>query len=93
MRHVLFNILKKISGSGWDVGDEDLELPPDLAATSDTAEEGYFVAPTKGVAQSQIWATNSQLPADHVIAGSFESAFRLLHDQVSKNQDHIQCCE
>lgn len=66
------------------MGDEDLELPPDLAPSSDSAEEGFFVAPTKGISQSQVWATNSQLPADHVMAGSFESAFRLLHDQVSK---------
>ncbi|XP_054261634.1 coatomer subunit alpha-like [Macrosteles quadrilineatus] len=69
-------------GSGWDVGDEDLELPPDLEGVTSTAEEGYFVAPTSGVSQSKVWATNSQLPIDHIMAGSFETAFRLLHDQV-----------
>lgn len=68
-------------GDGWDVGDEDLDLPPDLEATP-TAEEGYFVPPTKGVSQAQIWVNNSQLAADHFIAGSFESAFRLLKEQV-----------
>jgi coatomer protein complex subunit alpha (xenin) len=30
-----------------------------------------------------VWVNNSQLPVDHSLAGSFESAFRLLHEQVS----------
>ena len=30
----------------------------------------------------QVWCNNSQLPVDHVLAGSFETAMRLLHDQV-----------
>ncbi|XP_043540753.1 coatomer subunit alpha-like, partial [Chiloscyllium plagiosum] len=30
----------------------------------------------------QVWCNNSQLPADHLVAGSFETAARLLHDQV-----------
>nr|CAD7196149.1 unnamed protein product [Timema douglasi] len=68
---------------GWDVGDEDLELPPEMEGVAvPTGEEGYFVPPTKGIPQSQVWANNSQLPVDHVLAGSFETAFRLLHDQV-----------
>ncbi|GCC41723.1 hypothetical protein chiPu_0025899, partial [Chiloscyllium punctatum] len=29
-----------------------------------------------------VWCNNSQLPADHLVAGSFETAARLLHDQV-----------
>lgn len=70
---------------GWDV-DEDIELPPELAEATGPApgagDEGYFVAPTKGVSQSQQWVNNSKLAVDHVLAGSFESAFRLLHDQV-----------
>lgn len=68
-------------GDGWDVGDEDLELPPDLEVTP-MSEEGYFVPPTKGVPQTQVWANNSQLAADHMMAGSFETAFRLLKEQV-----------
>ncbi|XP_034230743.1 coatomer subunit alpha isoform X1 [Thrips palmi] len=70
-------------GTGWDEGDDDLELPPELEETLPAAaEEGYFVAPTKGTSQSQLWVNNSQLAVDHILAGSFESAFRLLHDQV-----------
>uniref|UniRef100_A0A646QF04 Coatomer subunit alpha n=1 Tax=Hemiscolopendra marginata TaxID=943146 RepID=A0A646QF04_9MYRI len=71
-------------GSGWDVGDEDLELPADLdigiGVTS--GDENYFVPPSKGVPPCNHWANNSNLPLDHILAGSFHSAFRLLHDQV-----------
>lgn len=72
-------------GTGWDVGDDDLDLPPDSElgpTTTASGEEGYFVPPTKGVAQMLVWTSNSQLAVDHFAAGSFESAFRLLHDQV-----------
>ncbi|XP_014673558.1 PREDICTED: coatomer subunit alpha-like [Priapulus caudatus] len=72
-------------GGGWDVGDDDLELPADLdlvLADGGGGEEGYFVPPTQGVPQTQVWTTNSQLAVDHVLAGAFESACRLLHDQI-----------
>jgi len=69
-------------GGGWDV-DDDLELPPDLDIPADTdVGDGYFVPPNKGTSTSQIWCNNSQLPVDHILAGSFETAFRLLHDQI-----------
>ena len=42
-----------------------------------TAEEGYFVPPTKGTSQLQVWCNNSSLVHDHVAAGSFESASRV----------------
>lgn len=65
-------------GAGWDVGDEDLELPAELASklASAVRDTGFYSAPTKGVSQSQLWANNSQLAADHVRAGSFDSACR-----------------
>ncbi|XP_065908666.1 coatomer subunit alpha-like [Dysidea avara] len=70
-------------GGGWDVGD-DLELPTDLEVdvTATSGGEGYFVPPTNGISQQQVWVNNSQLPVDHVLAGSFESAMRLLQDQL-----------
>nr|BAC27682.1 unnamed protein product [Mus musculus] len=71
-------------GGGWDV-EEDLELPPELdvpSGVSGSAEDGFFVPPTKGTSPTQIWCNNSQLPVDHILAGSFETAMRLLHDQV-----------
>ncbi|XP_055957036.1 coatomer subunit alpha isoform X2 [Patella vulgata] len=70
-------------GGGWDVGDDDLELPADLdVGPVSSGDEGYFVPPTKGTSQAQVWCNNSQLPVDHVLAGSFETAMRLLHDQL-----------
>jgi coatomer subunit alpha len=70
-------------GPGWDVEDEDLELPEELASKlADTKEGNYFVAPTKGVAQSQIWINGSLLAVDHIRAGSFETAFKILNEQV-----------
>lgn len=80
---------------GWDVDDEDLDLPADLdpGASSGLAageggageDDGYFVPPTKGSGPAQNWANNSQLAVDHIVAGSFESACRILHDQVKLN--------
>lgn len=45
--------------------------------------EGYFVPPTKGQSPAQNWANNSTLAMDHIVAGQFESACRILHDQAS----------
>ena len=39
--------------------------------------EGYYVPPTAGTSPQQVWANNSQLPVDHVMAGSFETAMRV----------------
>lgn len=70
---------------GWEV-EGDLELPPDLELTgkmaADAEAEGFYVSPTRGIAPTQHWCNNSRLAVDHVLAGSFESAFRLLFDQV-----------
>ena len=41
------------------------------------AEDGFFVPPTKGMSPTQTWCNNSQLPVDHVLAGSFETATRV----------------
>jgi len=74
-------------GPGWDVDDDDIDLADiDLPASSAMATsgegEGYYVAPTKAPSVAQSWSTNSQSPVDHVLAGSFESAMRLLSDQL-----------
>merc|ERR1719232_1528459 len=61
----------------------DLDL---VSSPKDTAgqatDDGYFVAPVRGVPPTQHWCNNSSLPVDHVLAGNMESACRLLHDQV-----------
>lgn len=72
-------------GPGWDVGDADLELPEELVAKLAAAsanDTGRYEAPTRGLAQSHVWCNNTNLVADHIRAGSFETAFRLLNDQV-----------
>ncbi|CAG9862045.1 unnamed protein product [Phyllotreta striolata] len=67
---------------GWDVEDEGLEIP-DLGPAATVEAEGNFVhLPTQGPSALVTWTKNSQLVADHVAAGSFESAARLLHDQL-----------
>ncbi|XP_076308950.1 coatomer subunit alpha [Tachypleus tridentatus] len=75
---------EKEAGGGWDIEDEDLELPPELEGVPAAVEggEGYFVPPTRGILQTQVWTNNSKFVVDHVLAGSFETAFRLLHDQI-----------
>merc|ERR1719225_1885136 len=74
--------------AGWGVED-DLEIPEEMQATpvkgEDSAagqDDGYFVAPVRGVPPTQHWCNNSSLPVDHILAGNVESACRLLHDQV-----------
>lgn len=66
-------------GAGWEV-DEDLDLPEELSGAGGGAggegAAGYFVPPTRGRSARDLWPDNSQLPADHVAAGSFETAFR-----------------
>jgi coatomer protein complex subunit alpha (xenin) len=69
-------------GAGWGGdSDDDLDLP-DLEITDSGPASSGFAAPTKGLSQNQVWANNSQLSQDHVAAGAFDSAFRLLKDQV-----------
>ncbi|XP_049801148.1 coatomer subunit alpha [Schistocerca nitens] len=70
-------------GGGWDVGDDDLELPPELEETGPSGGEGYFATPHRGLAPPQHWLNNSSLPMDHLLAGNFESLCRLLFDQAA----------
>ena len=74
------NVPEGEESAGWDV--EDVDLPPELETTATAVEDGYYSPPTKGVPSTQHWMNNSQLPVDHILAGSFETAFRLLNDQV-----------
>ncbi|XP_014493878.1 coatomer subunit alpha-2 isoform X2 [Vigna radiata var. radiata] len=67
---------------GWDL--EDLELPPEAETpkVSVSSRSSVFVAPTPGMAVSQIWIQRSSLAADHVAAGNFDTAMRLLNRQL-----------
>jgi coatomer subunit alpha len=58
---------------GWDIGDEGVEDDIGLTETEVQAE---------GISQAEYWIRNSPLAADHIAAGSFESAMQLLNRQV-----------
>ncbi|WOL05641.1 coatomer subunit alpha-1-like [Canna indica] len=67
---------------GWDL--EDLELPPeaDTPKAAGNARSSVFVAPTPGMPVSQIWIQKSSLAGEHVAAGNFDTAMRLLSRQL-----------
>ncbi|KAG1354429.1 coatomer subunit alpha-1 [Cocos nucifera] len=67
---------------GWDL--EDLELPPDVDTpkANPNARSSLFVAPTPGMPVSQIWIQKSSLAGEHVAAGNFDTAMRLLSRQL-----------
>ncbi|XP_075243514.1 coatomer subunit alpha-like isoform X2 [Convolutriloba macropyga] len=78
---------KDSEGGGWEAEDDDLDLEGiDLPAGSELETggdgEGYYVAPTKSPSIAQSWTSSSQLAVDHILAGSFESAMRLMSDQL-----------
>ena len=53
-------------------------LSQDLGPVEDDmGGDGFFAVPTKGTNPTQTWCNNSQLPADHILAGSFETAMRV----------------
>ena len=58
---------------------QDLELPPDIPAASTAAESSVFVAPTPGAPPAQRWLQRCNLAAEHVAAGSFDTAMRMLN--------------
>ena len=72
------------TGDGWDMGD-DIALDT-AAADSDFVNVDNPDAPADaagpGSSEADQWARNSPLAADHVAAGSFESAMQLLNRQV-----------
>lgn len=72
--------------AGWDVGDDDLELPPDVVGAAGDQADQYFVCPTYGTPDIQQWINNSSLAIDHVCSGSFHTAFGLLCEQIGACQ-------
>ncbi|KAA8910869.1 hypothetical protein TRICI_004012 [Trichomonascus ciferrii] len=63
--------------NGWDIdlGEIDDASVPATAATNHEAPAAVSINET------DVWLQNSQVPADHVAAGSFESAAQLLNRQ------------
>jgi coatomer protein complex subunit alpha (xenin) len=76
---------------GWGVegSDDDLDLgsDDDISGLDDSGEigesgaDGFYVPPNPGPPPSQFW-TDSPLASDHVAAGSFQTAMRLLERQI-----------
>lgn len=81
---ILINLhLMLDDGPGWDV--DELELPEELVSkmkATNISGDGYYVVPNRGVSPAQQWANFSPLVADHIKAGSFETAFKLLNEQI-----------
>ncbi|KAI9884926.1 MAG: hypothetical protein M1823_003273 [Watsoniomyces obsoletus] len=64
-------------GAGWDMGEDvNVDVESDFVDVVDTVDAG--IANT----EAELWVRNSAVPADHVAAGSFESAMQLLNRQV-----------
>ncbi|KAL7324145.1 hypothetical protein PS15p_210699 [Mucor circinelloides] len=66
---------------GWDDDDDikaELDAEMGHVAAKETAE---FVAPAEGVNENAVWAQNSGVAADHIAAGSFETAMQILNRQ------------
>ncbi|KAI9727824.1 MAG: hypothetical protein M1834_007971 [Cirrosporium novae-zelandiae] len=61
---------------GWDMGDDiTVEADSDFVNV-ESSEAGT------GTSEAELWARNSPVAADHVAAGSFETAMQLLNRQV-----------
>lgn len=69
---------------GWDV--DDIAIPPELEAVARGAvissDDNGFSVPQRGQPPTFYWPNNSPLLADHVIAGSFNTAAQLFNRQL-----------
>ncbi len=70
--------------SEWDVDLdlgkelEDIDVAPTTPSSSGKSQDkNFLVLPNPGPSYTQLWSTNSNLAADHVAGGSFESAMRV----------------
>ena len=73
-------------GGGWgddlDLDLGDVSLSGDGGGGGSGGAGGYYVAPTAGMPAVAKWSRDSPLAADHVAAGSFESAMQLMRRQL-----------
>ncbi|KAI5120086.1 hypothetical protein M0805_001242 [Coniferiporia weirii] len=68
---------------GWELDVGGVDAQPDEQDAADEAEEAPDVGAgaSPGVKETELWVRNSPFPADHVAAGSFETAMQLLTRQ------------
>jgi coatomer protein complex subunit alpha (xenin) len=80
----------EVAEDAWDIAAEEPEAGPselvdagDAMAEDGIAESGDATGEVAlGISEAALWARNSPLAADHVAAGSFETAMSLLNRQV-----------
>lgn len=65
---------------------EDLDLPKAAPKPKTAAVVPQVSLPRDGPSWPQLWRLNSDVPADHVAAGNFESAMQLLNSQIGACQ-------
>ncbi|GJJ15119.1 hypothetical protein Clacol_009394 [Clathrus columnatus] len=66
--------------AGWDLDTEEIEAQVDVGEEiAEGGDTGAGAAP--GVSETEIWVRNSPFAADHIAAGSFETAMQLLNRQ------------
>lgn len=72
-------------GEGWDLdADLDIDLDEDaLVPEASQAGTAVFHPPAPGTRIADVWTRNSMVAADHVAAGSFETAMQLLNSQAA----------
>lgn len=63
--------------AGWDMGDDIVPEVEDDFVNVENVESGGV-----GSSEAELWARNSPLAADHVAAGSYETAMQLLNRQI-----------
>lgn len=69
---------------GWD-NDMDIRTEIDAEIRNVAVKESAgFVAPVAGVAESSLWVHTSQLAADHISSGSFETAMQVIRKKIIK---------
>eukprot|EP01043_Picozoa_sp_COSAG02_P031635 COSAG02_NODE_2074_length_9929_cov_698.467955_7_plen_342_part_00 len=68
------------SDDGWDIDGGEIDMS--MATPADAGDGGYYVPPTSGESAGEKWSKSSSLVAEHVAGGSFETAMRLLKEQL-----------
>jgi len=74
-----------VEDGGWELdaveGDTHLEAA-DEEVSPVVEDEDLGAGATPGISETELWVRNSPFAADHVAAGSFESAMQLLNGQL-----------
>jgi len=67
-----------LEDGGWDI-DVEIPLPEEQLPTSNNNEFNSII--TQGMSRNEQWARNSNIAVDHIAAGQFESAMKILNTQ------------